>query len=150
MAMIAPLSNAKSLKVDGVAAGEVLGVLDMFPKLTMLMLERCDYFDFVQASNRAQHPSIINFDSYELLERKIHLPVPSLQHLRTVEVTWLLRDTSIFPVMEIVLENAPLLEKMVFWPRLFGANPEWLGLAEEKLLSVPRSSPTAEVIMIKD
>lgn len=146
--MIAPLSNAKFLKVRGTAAHQVLGVLDMFPKLTMLILERKVYYDYFLASNRA--PAVINFDSHELLERKTYLPIPSLQHLRTVEVTWLLRDTSIFPVIEIMLENAELLEKMVFWARLFGANPESLPLAEEKLLSMPRSSPTAEVIIIKD
>lgn len=78
---------------------------------------------------------------------KAALPSPSLLYLKRVEITLFTRDASIVAVMEILLQNAHSLDKMVFRPKY--DRELWL-VVEEKVLSLSRSSPTAEVIMIKD
>lgn len=99
-------------------------------------------------------PCVEEFDSCNLLE-----PYPSVLQPRTIDLTWLRTvdvswymheqsDTSIFQVIEIVLENAERLEKMVIWPKTFDPNPEMLSMAEDMVFCMVRSSPAAEVIVM--
>ncbi|XP_057772077.1 putative F-box/FBD/LRR-repeat protein At5g22670 [Salvia miltiorrhiza] len=75
----------------------------------------------------------------------------TLVSLKRVEIRWSVNDASVFRVIETILENAYMLEKMVLRVRGTGVDGgEPLILAHEKVLRMPRSSPTVEVIIIQD
>ncbi|KAH6756224.1 hypothetical protein C2S53_004323 [Perilla frutescens var. hirtella] len=122
--------NAKFLKlIYASAPNKILGVLEMFPRLTMLVIE-CDPLKMTLPPSK------------ELDTRK---RFGLLQYLKTIEITWPMYDPSIYHVVEILLRNARMLEKMVFCP-LTISSPESMSLVEEKVRSMPRSSPTAVLI----
>ncbi|KAH6816612.1 hypothetical protein C2S51_021432 [Perilla frutescens var. frutescens] len=195
--MLVSFSNAKFLKLYVEKDDEILGVVEMFPKLMMLVVERNDMICnlctimnnellfaeiglmhrmelelhnadmFLRAKRRMQElelhnanmflrtksddPLVINLEPCNLWELGSNFPGhPSLLHLRTVEISWQLRNASIIPFIEILLENARVLEKMVLRPRSFKYVPELLSLIEEKVVSIPRSSSTAKVIIGSD
>ncbi|KAL6539882.1 hypothetical protein OROHE_011653 [Orobanche hederae] len=136
-------SNAKSLYLYTGEAGEILGVLDMFPNMTKLWVQ-LDQEVYFRLEKEARLCGVDVNDSHL---SKVALPSPCILHLQRVEITWFTRDASIIPVIQILLQNAHLLEKMVFRPKY---DRELWVMVEEKVLSLPRSSPTAEVILIKD
>ena len=99
-------------------------------------------------------PFVPKFDAKNSLECSTNVPRSYyLLHLRRVEITWIVHDYSMFPFIKILLKYASKLEKMVF--RVFRGSslsvpPESLFLAAQKLLTMPRTSPYAEVIMCHD
>ncbi|XP_057772066.1 uncharacterized protein LOC130991721 [Salvia miltiorrhiza] len=110
---------------------ELLDFLEMFPKLKILKFSQYQLEDF--------DPIV-----------RTTFPRPSLLHLNTVESTWSAEDPSLIPFIEFLLQNAPLLHKLVF--RLTSScreNRKYYLMVEEKVRSMPRSSPTAEVIITK-
>ncbi|KAH6756219.1 hypothetical protein C2S53_004318 [Perilla frutescens var. hirtella] len=138
--MLQPLLNVKVLVLNNECFQEyenIVCLLAIFPELEMLVL---------QPKNEDFAPNRIvanNAKSCPRLEGS--LPESFLLQLRIVKVTWTNRDDSIFPFIEIVLKYASNLKKMVF--RVAGtAPPNSLLLASKKLLGMPRSSPTAEII----
>ncbi|XP_057799338.1 F-box/LRR-repeat protein At3g26922-like isoform X2 [Salvia miltiorrhiza] len=84
---------------------------------------------------------------YSLVSAKMTFPSPSLLHLKTFEATCSMCDPSIIPAIGILLENAPVLEKMVIRLKRHKSDPKTFTLVREAVLSMPRSSPTAQVII---
>ncbi|KAH6769734.1 hypothetical protein C2S52_014537 [Perilla frutescens var. hirtella] len=75
----------------------------------------------------------------------------SLLNLRTVEISWYFSDASAIPAIRILFGNAHNLEKIVFRPSwIRGHQQELLHSAVVKVLCLPRSSPTAEVVVIEE
>ncbi|XP_057773772.1 putative F-box protein At1g49610 [Salvia miltiorrhiza] len=141
---VMPLSNSKILELDYVDAKYLLDLVGMmFPKLERLIVE--------QGSRKARH----FYDSEEvhnamvdtLAYAKMSFPSPSLLHLKTFEATWSMRDPSIIPLIQTLLENAPILEKMVIQLRQDASDPKTFILVQQKVMRMPRSSPTAQVII---
>ncbi|XP_057772076.1 F-box protein At5g03100-like [Salvia miltiorrhiza] len=112
---------------------EILDLLEMFPKLKI--------FKFLQ------HPQILQ-DFNPIVETPFRRP--SLLHLNTVEISWSTKDPAVIPFIEFILQNAPLLHKLVFRFSRYRAcfDRKRFLMIQEKVRSMPRSSPTAEVIII--
>ncbi|XP_057772078.1 putative F-box protein At1g49610 [Salvia miltiorrhiza] len=129
--MVVRFPNAEVLKYESwnyIDPLDLLDLLELFPKLMMLSFHQ----------TRMQ-------DSNPIAETTF--PSCLLLHLKRVDMTWPARDPSIIPFIEILLQNSPSLEKMVFRLIKCRCNREML-LIKEKVPSMPRSSPTAEVIII--
>ncbi|KAH6756217.1 hypothetical protein C2S53_004316 [Perilla frutescens var. hirtella] len=138
--LLSPLPNVKFLKLNGILSEgeEIAGLLEIFPELKMLVIEdeddeRCEY----------HHRESLVFER--------NLPKSFLLQLRTVEVTWCWHegDNSIFPFIQFLLKYASKLEKMVF--RLKGImppeqQPEYWFWGSQKVLKMPKSSRTADII----
>lgn len=86
------------------------------------------------------------------LPSEMAFPNPSLLQLKRVEIFIWHKLDSIFLDIEILLANAPMLEKMVFRLRNYDAhNPNKSILVQEireKMMSMPSASPTAKLIII--
>ncbi|XP_057772082.1 F-box/LRR-repeat protein At3g26922-like [Salvia miltiorrhiza] len=108
---------------------DVLDLLELFPELKMLSFHQIhqEYFNSIAETT---------------------FPNCSLLHLERVDMTWSAHDPSIIPFIQILLQISPSLEKMVFRLRKCRDNLEEVLMVEEKVRSMPRSSPTAEVIII--
>lgn len=65
--------------------------------------------------------------------------------MRIVEVTWS-KGEKIFPFIEFLLKHSSKLEKMVFRARVIYEGGNALFSASQKLLNMPRSSPTAWLV----
>ncbi|XP_057775735.1 F-box/LRR-repeat protein At3g26922-like [Salvia miltiorrhiza] len=136
--MVVQFPNAELLKHQSVDANghldllHLLDLLDMFPKLKILSI--CQYQILRDFS-----PTV-----------EATLPRPSLLDLNTVEIIWPAEDPSVIPFIEFILQTAPLLHKLVFRLSPFRAscNRKRFRMIEEKMRSMPRSSPTAEVTII--
>lgn len=84
------------------------------------------------------------------LVKMSNLPSPSLLQLKTVDVTWPIKYKElIIPAIEVMLQNAHLLDKLVFRPQCYKNDADLLTV-EKMVLSMPRSSPTAEVIIVEE
>ncbi|XP_057810217.1 uncharacterized protein LOC131024698 isoform X2 [Salvia miltiorrhiza] len=119
-------------------------VLDMFPKLKTLTVyqgHRFTYYD-----EEVVHITMVDACN-SLASAKMTSPSPSLLHLKTFEFTLSMCDPSIIPAIQILLENAPILERVVIRLRQQASDVETFLFAQEKVLSMPRSSPTAQVII---
>ncbi|XP_057773776.1 F-box/LRR-repeat protein At3g26922-like [Salvia miltiorrhiza] len=131
--MVVEFPNAEYLKHQGMnACGrldllELLDLLEMFPKLKIL--------NFIQ--HQDFNPTVETTFLY-----------PSLLHLNTAVITWPSEDPSIIPFIEFLLQNAPSLHKLVFRLSPFSCNRERFPMIEEMVRNMPRSSATAEVIII--
>lgn len=147
--MVVSFSNAKFLKLYADVADEILGVVEMLPGLMMLVVEGNDLIRPIYSGfNSHCNHSYSNIDEESSINKVDSLePSPSLIHLRRVEVIWYMPDTSIFQVIESILGNAEMLEEVVFWPRMIRPSRELLSMAEEMVLSMPRASSTAKVII---
>ncbi|XP_057772074.1 F-box/LRR-repeat protein At3g26922-like [Salvia miltiorrhiza] len=112
---------------------EILDLLEMFPKLKILKFP--------------QHDQILQ-DFNPIVETTF--PHPSLLHLNTVEISWSGKDPAVIPFIKFILQNAPLLYKLVFRLSKYRAcfDRKRFLMIQEKVRSMPRSSPTAEVIII--
>lgn len=73
----------------------------------------------------------------------------SLLQLKTADITWCIRDASIFPVMESLLETARVLEKMVVRLKMHAVDPKKFVVAKKKVLRMRRASREAQVIIIQ-
>lgn len=104
-----------------------------FPKLELLVLEEKD-----------------SYQSKQSAKLEVNLPDCFLQELRIVAISWAEcgeeEEDSMFPFIEIMLNYARKLEKMEL--RVKEPKPPSNGLvsAFKKLLRMPRSSPTAQLI----
>ncbi|KAG6428242.1 hypothetical protein SASPL_112493 [Salvia splendens] len=82
-----------------------------------------------------------------------NFPNPPLLHLKRVEINRLICDVSIIPVIRVLLRNGGVLENMVIRfiqscnARGKPLKPEMFSLAEEKVMSMPKASHTAQVII---
>ncbi|XP_057771472.1 F-box/LRR-repeat protein At3g26922-like [Salvia miltiorrhiza] len=132
--------NVKSLQLGFCFNDKLLvGLLESFPQLKKLVL-KCRV-------GIHENQESLNFDAKSSLKFEAYPPKSFLQ-LRTVEVNWF-EDDNIFPFLEFLLKYASNLEKLVF--RVEGIMPSQppsksLFLASQKLLRMPRSSPTAQLI----
>ncbi|XP_057772042.1 F-box/LRR-repeat protein At3g26922-like [Salvia miltiorrhiza] len=146
MDMVVPLSNSKILELNNENAKDILDLVGMFPKLERLIVDQFSRKDRDVTSGDRTHIAMVDACN-SLASAKMTFPCPSLLHLKTFEATWYMRDPSIIPAIQILLENAPILEKMVIRLRQGASYPDTFILAQEKVLSMPRSSPTAQVII---
>ncbi|XP_057772069.1 F-box/LRR-repeat protein At3g26922-like [Salvia miltiorrhiza] len=106
--MFVQFSNVTFLNVTTSKVEKMLNVLDMFPQLVTLYAELDEL-----GSNMDQE-----FD-----EANATFSTSSLLHLKTVHIAWYLCDALILPFLKIILENARVLEEIVFrWK----GNPEML------------------------
>ncbi|XP_057772071.1 F-box protein At5g03100-like isoform X1 [Salvia miltiorrhiza] len=104
--MFVQLWNVKFLKVTTSKVDKMLHVLDMFPQLVTLYAELNKW----------------SMDQ-EFDEANTTLSTSSLLHLKTVNIEWYLCDALILPFLKTILENARVLEEIVFrWK----GNPEML------------------------
>ncbi|XP_057771469.1 F-box/FBD/LRR-repeat protein At5g56420-like isoform X6 [Salvia miltiorrhiza] len=123
----------------------LLDLLESFPQLKKLVLEDRREYEIhkTQESLNFDANSYLNFEAY---------PPESFLQLRTVEVTWN-EDDKVFPFIEFLLKYASNLEKMVFRvkrtmpPQRPSKSLFWVS---QKLLRMPRSSPTAQLIFCDD
>lgn len=141
--LLSPLSKVKFLKFSASFSKheQIAGLLQIFPKLKRLVIEDKIEGDLVYEDENEDDYQ----DDRDSLEFEANFPNSFLLHLKTVEVTWVKGDRSIFLFIEILLKYASKLEKMVFRmpsSRLFYSP----FMASQKLLRMPRSSPTARVI----
>ncbi|XP_057772081.1 putative F-box protein At1g49610 [Salvia miltiorrhiza] len=133
--MVVGFPNAEVLNHTGllryIGLLHFLDLLELFPKLKMLSFHQTQaYQDF--------NPIVVT-----------PFPCPSVLHLNTVEISWSAEDPSIIPFIEFILQNAPLLHKLVFSLLPLSCNRKRFLMIEEKVQSMPRSSPTAEVIIVR-
>lgn len=96
-----------------------------------------------------EEPYIVEGDACSSFVPTTMSPRLSLPRLKIIKITWNVRDASIIQVVEVLLRDAHMLEKMVLRLRMYGANQETFILAQEKVLSIARSSPCADVIIRK-
>ncbi|KAL8526360.1 hypothetical protein ACS0TY_015541 [Phlomoides rotata] len=92
----------------------------------------------------------LDFNAVNCLEFESDIFNSFLLELKTVEISSSYYDCSIFGFIEFLLKHAVKLEKLVLWStdRAFTSyQQEMLFQISEKLLSMPRSSPTAKVIL---
>ncbi|XP_057799335.1 F-box/LRR-repeat protein At3g26922-like [Salvia miltiorrhiza] len=142
--MVMPLLDSKILELYHGDAKDMLDLVGMmFPKLERLIVRTFCYKDI---SAEDLHIAMVDVCN-SLASAKMTFPSPSLLHLKTIEATCSMCDPSIIPAIEILLENAPVLEKMVIRLKRDESDPKTFTLAREKVLSMPRSSPTAQVII---
>lgn len=116
-------------------------LLDVFPQLKTLIL--LDREEFGAHDGRES----LDFDIKNFHKFEANLPESFRLELRTVEVTWSMGD-NIFPFIKFVLKYASKLEKIVFRVRLMEPHGQSgaLFFASQKLLKMPRSSSSAELI----
>ncbi|XP_057772064.1 F-box protein At5g03100-like [Salvia miltiorrhiza] len=112
---------------------DLLGLLEMFPQLKT----------FVFRLDKALH------NLKPIFRKATTFPRAFLFHLNTVEITWFAEDPSIFESIEYLLRKAPFLHKMVLHLVYYRDNHELFLMAEEKVRSLPRCSPTVELIIIE-
>ncbi|KAI3469407.1 hypothetical protein Pfo_026070 [Paulownia fortunei] len=149
---LSPLLDVKFLKLypKDSEVEEIVDLLEIVPKLEMLVLEQMHHHWIMSEDRHIGSPVVLEFNAENPLKSKTNFPKSFLLHLRTVEITWSVYDTSIFPFIELLLKHASMLEKMVIRVRrIMSLAPESLFLAAQKLMRMPRSSPTAEVILSK-
>lgn len=113
---------------------QIVVILEMFPDMRKLVL------DTTYKSVPKHIEGSIKFDT--------GLSYLFLRRLERVDVTWNKGDDSIFPLIQFLLKKGRNLEKMVFRERRTGSRTSWksLFMAVQKLVRMPRSSPTAELI----
>ncbi|XP_057772056.1 F-box/FBD/LRR-repeat protein At1g78750-like [Salvia miltiorrhiza] len=107
---------------------DVLVVLESFPKLKTLIVDQNGYM-------------------YNSVASEMDFRGPSLLHLQTVEIYILGKQFSISPLVEYLLENAHVLQKMLLRPYRGRDDQEAYISALKELLRMRRSSPYAEVIV---
>ncbi|XP_057772084.1 F-box/FBD/LRR-repeat protein At3g26920-like [Salvia miltiorrhiza] len=130
--MVVRFPNAEVLKYESwnyIDLLDLLDLLELFPKLKMLSFHR-------------------NRQYFKPIAEKTTFPSCSLLHLDRVHMTWPARDPSIIPFIQILLQNSPSLNKLVFRLKKYRNNRGVVLMVEEKVRSMPRSSPTAEVTII--
>ncbi|XP_057772050.1 F-box/LRR-repeat protein At3g26922-like [Salvia miltiorrhiza] len=147
---VMPLSNSKILELDYVDAKYLLDLVGMmFPKLERLIVEQGSRkgFNFYHGTDDEEVHNAMVDACNSLASAKMSFPSPSLLHLKTFEATWSMRDPSIIPLIRTLLKNAPILEKMVIRLTRDASDLETFILAQEKVMSMPISSPTAQLII---
>ncbi|KAL8466527.1 hypothetical protein ACS0TY_035558 [Phlomoides rotata] len=128
--LLSPFPNVKFLKLEvcNIEVSDMTNLLGIFPNVMMLVID--DYGGSPE----------------KLLEFEIELSNSFLLRLKTIHITSPLSDPSIFGVIELLLKHATMLEKLVI--RKWGMGSRKFPVkAAKKLLSMPRSSPTAQVII---
>ncbi|XP_057799336.1 F-box/LRR-repeat protein At3g26922-like [Salvia miltiorrhiza] len=142
--MVMPLLDSKILELYHGDAKDMLDLVGMmFPKLERLIVHNFFYKRLIGEDLHIAMVDVCN----SLASAKMTFPSPSLLHLKTFEATYSICDLSIIPAIGILLENAPILEKMVIRLQQDESDPKTFTLAREKVLSMPRCSPTAQVII---
>ncbi|XP_057772235.1 F-box/LRR-repeat protein At3g26922-like [Salvia miltiorrhiza] len=133
--MVVQFPNAEVLKHSSVRKYvgllDVLDLLQLFPKLKMLCFHRLNQ----------------GLEFFDPINAETAFPSSSLIHLKRVDMSWAAHDPSIIPFIGSLLQNAPSLDEMVFRLKKRRDNHEVLLMVEEKVRSMPRSSPTAKVII---
>ncbi|XP_057772038.1 putative F-box/LRR-repeat protein At3g18150 [Salvia miltiorrhiza] len=144
--MLASLSSTRCLKLYATKVEKIVEILQVFPRMMMLVLQ---HSDLREGDHHDVFEIIRDDEQANFLESKTDFPESSLLQLRTVEITWYADDDAIFPFIELLLKYGRKLEKMVImWLKRNGEvveKEECFALAEEKVLSMWRSSPTANV-----
>ncbi|KAH6769737.1 hypothetical protein C2S52_014540 [Perilla frutescens var. hirtella] len=145
--LLSPFPNVKFLTLYAICVeyGQIFGLLEIFPKLKMLVL---------QDESKARpytYPKSLKFDAKSSLKFEANLPKSFLQQLRAVEITLAESDNSIFPFIEILLKHASNLEKMVICvirvDRMMPSSDSLI-LASHKLLGIQRSSPNCRISLL--
>ncbi|KAL8509599.1 hypothetical protein ACS0TY_016721 [Phlomoides rotata] len=131
-----PLPNVKFLKLDirRIELGDMVELLGIFPNLKTLVIEH-------HASTR---PPFLNAKNN--MEFKTNLSKSSLLQMKIIEITGHSFDLKFFGFIEFFLKHAIMLEKLVLRYTGITSSCEQQKTFSEKLLSLPRSSPTVEVI----
>ncbi|KAL8523369.1 hypothetical protein ACS0TY_013360 [Phlomoides rotata] len=130
------LPSVKFLKLNlGHEFGDVIDLLGIFPNLKVLLIKHQDY---------TRMPPDFNAVNYMEVESNLFL-----LELKTVEISSNFYDFSIFGFIEFLLKHAVKLERLVlrFFSWATPCRQEKLFRISEKLLTMPRSSPTAKVIL---
>ncbi|KAL8514358.1 hypothetical protein ACS0TY_013464 [Phlomoides rotata] len=109
-----------------------------FPNIKMLVIE-----DQLEDSEEFETKL---YDASKYLEFETKLSKSFMLQLKTVDITSCLRNTSTFRFVEFLLKDASMLEKLVI--RVDRTSADWFTVAE-RFLCMPRSSPTAKVILKK-
>ncbi|KAL8523714.1 hypothetical protein ACS0TY_013618 [Phlomoides rotata] len=117
-----------------------------FPNIKMLVIE-----DQLEDSEEFDSSKYVEFetklyDASKYLEFETKLSKSFMLQLKTVDITSCLRNTSTFRFVEFLLKDASMLEKLVI--RVDRTSADWFTVAE-RFLCMPRSSPTAKVILKK-
>ncbi|KAL8510289.1 hypothetical protein ACS0TY_017192 [Phlomoides rotata] len=133
--LISPLPNVKFLELDvcRIKLGDMMDLLGIFPNLKMLVIEQ-------EAFTKPP-----DFNTVNCMEFGTNLSRSFLRQLKVVEISARLPDFSIFEFIEFLLKHAIMLEKLVLRSR--GITSSQHKSFSKKLLSMPRSSPTAKVIL---
>ncbi|KAL8549975.1 hypothetical protein ACS0TY_008702 [Phlomoides rotata] len=132
--LFSPLPNVVFLKVevdDLIELVEMVHHLEIFPNLKMLVIEDQSY------------PPGINAENYS--EFKTNLTKSCMLQLKIIEITSNFYNSSMFRYVEFLLKHCSMLEKLVV-QTISRLQARSLEIAE-RLLRMPRSSPTAEVII---
>ncbi|KAL8549984.1 hypothetical protein ACS0TY_008707 [Phlomoides rotata] len=131
--LFSPLPNVEFLEVE-VYLNELVkmvNLLGMFPNLKTLVIKDCTY----------QHS-----ENYSKIEANISRSF--LPQLKIIEITSSFCCSSTFQCIEFLLKHCRMLEKLVVRAKRYSSHPKALEIAE-RLLRMPRSSPTADVIFNK-
>lgn len=148
---LSPLQNCKFLKLDAcsIELSDMMVLLGIFPNVKMLVI---GYLDIPNPPKN-------------YMEFEANLPKSFLLQLKTLEITASFIDSSKLWFFEFLLKWASMLEKLVIrvkiiesddYEHLYNSDQydhfcevahEHLCVVAEKLLSMPRSSPTAKVII---
>lgn len=138
--ILSPFPNVRYLKINGILEEyeEIVHLLEIFPKLERLVLKQVKKL----ANNRqvgnakaSQHKFGANF------------PDSFLRELCSISIDWMDGQDCVFPLIEMLLKHANELEKMVFTVKESADSSNSLLLASQKILKMPKSSPTAEIIL---
>ncbi|KAL8458870.1 hypothetical protein ACS0TY_036391 [Phlomoides rotata] len=134
-----PFPNVKFLKLhfDEIKLDDMINLLGIFPSLRMLVIEE-----------RTTSGSSPEFNIKKFLEFEINVSNSFLRQLKTVHITSRFSDSSIFQVIALLLKHASMLEKLVVWAEWGKRGPPAFPFkVANVLLNMPRSSPTAMVII---
>lgn len=135
--MLPPFPDVVELKLEGCFEEyqQIAGLLAIFPELDRLSLKPDE---LIKRKSQGREP----------VKSEARLPNSFLKELRTISITWDESEDSIFPLIEILLKHSSRLEKMVFRLNKASSDSLLLQSASEKVLSMPRSSPTAELVFL--
>lgn len=114
---------------------EMVHLLEIFPELEMLVLKQ----------EKAINKQVGNAKASLKFEAK--LPDSFLQRLWSISIDWTEGEGSVFPLIQMLLKHANKLEKMVVTVKETADSSNSLTLALQKILKMPKSSPTAVIIL---
>lgn len=88
--------------------------------------------------------------AYYLVAPTTIFPDLSLLHLKTIEITWDVRDASMISVIKVLLQNAQVLEKLMIRFINHEADSRRFVSATKRVTKMRRSSPHATLIVTEE
>ncbi|KAH6756227.1 hypothetical protein C2S53_004326 [Perilla frutescens var. hirtella] len=139
-----PLLKVKLLKISSglIEPNDIVGLLEIFPKLKRLVI------DWTLDAKKQDIGEPFKFDAENYAEPEANILKSFLLQLRTFEITWYSYEASIFELIEFLLNHGTIIEKVVIQKRGNQVvESEDMFLAAQKVVSLQRSFPTAELIL---